>query len=158
MVSGPQPPPEAYGTEAFCRWLHPVRFFRFASVLLFVALAAAVAAQGPSGLDPSVPPMRALIERFSADQATLQSVYADPLAPATRERMAAFYRDNRAQLARRSTSTLSTRRARPISSSSPTSSAFKSTSWRSTSSNGRKSPRYFLTPPRSLPWKTSAAR
>jgi len=42
--------------------------------------------------------MRALIERFSADQATLQSVYTDPLAPATRERMVAFYRDNRAQL------------------------------------------------------------
>lgn len=76
-----------------------MRFTRFASALLFVALAAAVAAQGPSGLDPSVPPMRALIERFSADQATLQSVYADPLAPATRERMTAFLRDSRVQLA-----------------------------------------------------------
>jgi uncharacterized protein (DUF885 family) len=44
--------------------------------------------------------MRALIERFSADQATLQSVYTDPLAPAARERMAAFYRENRALLAK----------------------------------------------------------
>jgi uncharacterized protein (DUF885 family) len=44
--------------------------------------------------------MRALIERYSADQATLASVYTDPLAPATRERMAAFLRDNRALLAK----------------------------------------------------------
>ncbi len=72
---------------------------RFASVLLLVALAAAAAAQPSNGLDPSVPPMRALIERFTADQATLQSVYADPLAPASRERMAAFLRESRAQLA-----------------------------------------------------------
>jgi uncharacterized protein (DUF885 family) len=43
--------------------------------------------------------MRALIERYSADQATLASVYTDPYSPATRERMTAFYRDNRALLA-----------------------------------------------------------
>lgn len=77
-----------------------MRFSRSAFAFLLVALAASVAAQPPSGLDPSVPPMRALIERFSADQATLQSVYADPLASATRERMAAFLRENRAQLAK----------------------------------------------------------
>ncbi|MFZ1086693.1 MAG: DUF885 family protein [Terracidiphilus sp.] len=79
-----------------------MRLTRSASVLRLLALAAvsAVAAQPSSTLDPSVPPMRALIERFSADQATLQSVYADPLLPTTRERMAAFYQDNRAQLAR----------------------------------------------------------
>ncbi|HEY1254906.1 MAG TPA: DUF885 family protein [Terracidiphilus sp.] len=75
-----------------------MRFSRFASVLLLVAITGAIDAQASSNLDPSVPPMRALIERFSADQATLQSVYTDPLAPATRERMVAFYRDNRAQL------------------------------------------------------------
>ncbi|MGA9071719.1 MAG: DUF885 family protein [Terracidiphilus sp.] len=72
---------------------------RFASLLLLSVLAIPATAQGFSGLDSSVQPARALIERFSADLATLQSVYADPLAPATRERMAAFYRDNRAQLA-----------------------------------------------------------
>jgi uncharacterized protein (DUF885 family) len=42
--------------------------------------------------------MRALIERFSADQATLQSVYTDPLAPATRARSTTFYREQRALL------------------------------------------------------------
>jgi uncharacterized protein (DUF885 family) len=78
-----------------------MRFIRSASVILLVSLAtmSATAAQPSSGLDPSVPPMRALIERFSGDQATLQSVYTDSLAPATRERMAAFIRDSRAFLA-----------------------------------------------------------
>jgi uncharacterized protein (DUF885 family) len=76
-----------------------MRFAHSVFVILLVALAASAAAQPSSSLDSSVPPMRALIERFSADQATLQSVYTDPLAPATRERMASFYRENRAQLA-----------------------------------------------------------
>jgi hypothetical protein len=78
-----------------------MRFCRTASLLLLAALAMApaIVAHSTSTLDSSVPPMRALIERFTADQATLVSVYADPLAPATRERMAVFYRENRAQLA-----------------------------------------------------------
>ena len=78
-----------------------MRFCRTASLLLLAALAMvpAIVAQSTSALDSSVPPMRALIERFTADQATLVSVYTDPLAPATRERMAAFYHENRAQLA-----------------------------------------------------------
>jgi hypothetical protein len=78
-----------------------MRFSRTASLLLSAALAAvpAIAAHGSSALDPSVPPMRALIERFSADQATLLSVYADPLAPVTRTRNSAFYREQRALLA-----------------------------------------------------------
>jgi uncharacterized protein (DUF885 family) len=54
----------------------------------------------PASLDTSVSPMRALIERYSADQATLASVYTDNNAPATRERMADFYRGNRAELAK----------------------------------------------------------
>jgi uncharacterized protein (DUF885 family) len=76
---------------------------RYAALpLLLLALAAAptIVAQAPGPLDPSVPPMRALIERYSADHDTLTSVYSDPYAPATRERMAAFYRDNRALLAK----------------------------------------------------------
>ncbi|MGO9777261.1 MAG: DUF885 family protein [Terracidiphilus sp.] len=79
-----------------------MRFSRTASLLILAALAAtpALAAPGPSALDPSVPPMRALIERYSADQATLQSVYADPLAPSARARSAAFYREQRALLAK----------------------------------------------------------
>ena len=79
-----------------------MRFHSTAALIFLAASAAAAAAayQGPSGLDPSVPPMRAIIERFSDDQATLASVYADPYDPATRERMAGFYRDNRALLAK----------------------------------------------------------
>ena len=78
-----------------------MRFSRTAALLLLATLAATpvLAAQGSSALDPSVPPMRALIERFSADQATLLSVYADPLAPAARARNAAFYREQHALLA-----------------------------------------------------------
>jgi len=78
-----------------------MRFSRTTVLILLLGLAAlpALAAEGPAALDPSVPPMRALIERFSADQATLDSVYADPLSPATRARKSAFYRDNRALLA-----------------------------------------------------------
>ncbi len=79
-----------------------MRLYRSVLLLLLFALAAAsqIAAQSPAALDPSVPPMRALIERYSADHDTLVSVYADPLAPAARERAATFYRDNRAQLAK----------------------------------------------------------
>jgi hypothetical protein len=71
-----------------------MRFRRAALLLLLLPLVAATAipAQDSGSPDPSVPPMRTLIERYSADQATLTSVYADSLAPATRERMAAFYR------------------------------------------------------------------
>jgi len=69
-------------------------------MFVFGLCVSATVAHGPSALDASVPPMRALIERFSADQATLDSVYADSLSPATRARKAAFYRDNRAQLAK----------------------------------------------------------
>ena len=65
-----------------------------------LSIASASVAETTVALDPSVSPMRALIERFSADQTTLDSVYTDPLSPATRARKAAFYRDNRAQLAR----------------------------------------------------------
>jgi hypothetical protein len=66
-------------------------------------------AQGPTPpepLDASVPPMRALIERYSADHDTLASVYTDPYAPSTRERWAGFYKENRAQLAKVSFSSL----------------------------------------------------
>jgi hypothetical protein len=75
---------------------------RIASLVLLLSFTVvrAIVAQPSAALDPSVPPMRALIERYSADQATLASVYTDPLAPATRERMAAFLRDNRALLAK----------------------------------------------------------
>jgi uncharacterized protein (DUF885 family) len=72
-----------------------------ASIALLLAFAApSVYAESPAirGLDTSVPPMRALIERYSADQATLGSVYTDSNSPSTRERWAAFYRDNRAML------------------------------------------------------------
>ena len=72
-----------------------------ASIALLLAFAApSVYAESPAirGLDTSVPPMRALIERYSADQATLGSVYTDSNSPSTRERWAAFYRDNRARL------------------------------------------------------------
>jgi len=68
-------------------------------LICFLAVPVLIA-QLSSAVDPSVPPMRALIERFSADQATLDSVYADPLSPATRARKAAFYRDNRSLLAK----------------------------------------------------------
>jgi len=82
-----------------------MRFHRAASLILLFGLTTmpAIAAEGPgtfSPLDPSVPPVRALIERFSADQTTLDSVYADPLSPATRARKSAFYRDNRGLLAK----------------------------------------------------------
>jgi len=43
--------------------------------------------------------MRAIIERYSADQNTLASVYTDPYSPATRERWAGFYKEGRAALA-----------------------------------------------------------
>ncbi len=43
--------------------------------------------------------MQTLIERYSADHDTLASVYTDPLAPATRERMTRFLADARRQLA-----------------------------------------------------------
>jgi len=43
--------------------------------------------------------MRALIERYNADHDTLASVYADPYSPATGERWAAFYKENRDALA-----------------------------------------------------------
>ncbi|MGB8259095.1 MAG: DUF885 family protein [Terracidiphilus sp.] len=70
-------------------------------ILSFFFLAAFLApAQTPHALDPSVPPARALIERFSADQYTLSTVYPDALNPASAERAAAFFRDNRAALAR----------------------------------------------------------
>ncbi|MGA3344849.1 MAG: DUF885 family protein [Terracidiphilus sp.] len=72
----------------------------FLSLLLGLSAAPACAAETPNALDPSVPPMRALIERFSADQATLESVYSDPLSPAARARKSAFFRDNRALLAK----------------------------------------------------------
>jgi uncharacterized protein (DUF885 family) len=52
----------------------------------------------PATLDASVPPMRALIERYNADHDTIASVYTDPYSPSTRERWAAFYKDNRAAL------------------------------------------------------------
>lgn len=79
-----------------------MRFSRTTSLILLLGLAAlpAIVAASPAALDPSVPPMRALIERFSADQATLDSVYVDSLSPATRARKATFYRDNRALLAK----------------------------------------------------------
>jgi uncharacterized protein (DUF885 family) len=78
-----------------------MRLSRTATLILIFGLSVASASMAETtvALDPSVPPMRALIERFTADQATLDSVYADPLAPATRARKAAFYRDNRTQLA-----------------------------------------------------------
>jgi uncharacterized protein (DUF885 family) len=77
-----------------------MRFHSAASLILLLGLSVAPAcAAGTSvPLDPSVPPMRALIERFTTDQATLDGVYADPLSPATRARKAAFYHDNRALL------------------------------------------------------------
>jgi len=43
--------------------------------------------------------MRALIERYIADHDTIASVYTDPYSPATRERWAAFYKQNRAAMA-----------------------------------------------------------
>ncbi|MGB6686622.1 MAG: DUF885 family protein [Terracidiphilus sp.] len=79
---------------------------RFSRALLSAILVAPIAATpmharqstGPGALDASVPPMRALIERYNADRETLASVYTDPYAPSTRERWAAFYRENRAAL------------------------------------------------------------
>jgi hypothetical protein len=72
-------------------WLVPL--------FLLVAQAGADAAQAQpqsaSPLDNSVSPMRAVIERYSADHDTLVSVYTDPYAPATHERMAGFYREQR---------------------------------------------------------------
>ncbi len=77
-----------------------MRLHRTASLILLLCLSAeaAIATEGTAALDTSVPPMRALIERFTADQTTLDSVYTDPLSPATRARKSAFYRDNRALL------------------------------------------------------------
>lgn len=43
--------------------------------------------------------MRAFIENYSADRDTLESVYADPLSPASRERAARFLAGSRQQLA-----------------------------------------------------------
>jgi len=43
--------------------------------------------------------MQSLIERYSADSDTLESVYTDPFAPAARERTARFLADTRRQLA-----------------------------------------------------------
>lgn len=77
-----------------------VRRATLSLVLLALIIAPAILAQAPGVLDASVPPMRGLIERYTADHDTLASVYTDPLAPATRERWAVFYRDNRAQLAK----------------------------------------------------------
>lgn len=80
-----------------------MRCISSSALLLLTALAGVPAthAQQPAGsgaLDNSVSPMRALIERYSADHDTLASVYTDPYSPATRERWAAFYGENRAAL------------------------------------------------------------
>jgi len=42
--------------------------------------------------------MQTLIERYSADNDTLASVYSDPLAPSARERMRRFFAESRQQL------------------------------------------------------------
>jgi hypothetical protein len=77
-----------------------MRLIRSALLVPILAIYATLPASTQDGaLDSSVPPMRALIERYSADQATLASVYTDPFSPSTRDRMAAFVRDNRSQLA-----------------------------------------------------------
>lgn len=63
-----------------------------------LALALQISAQ-TSAVDSSVPAMRAIIERYNADQSTIASVYTDSNSPATRERWAEFYKANRAALA-----------------------------------------------------------
>lgn len=60
---------------------------RSLSCLLLAALPAAAAAQSPAA---GTSPVQALIERYSADQSTLNSVYTDPFSPSTRARMSRF--------------------------------------------------------------------
>ncbi len=82
-----------------------MRFFSTVALLLPGVFAAFPAGQaqpstGSGALDTSVSPIRALIERYAADDDTLTSVYTDPYSPARREREAAFVRENRAALAK----------------------------------------------------------
>ena len=56
-----------------------------------VLLAAVPASSG-------LPPLQALIERYSADRNLLTTVYSDPLAPSSRERLALFHREWRNKL------------------------------------------------------------
>jgi uncharacterized protein (DUF885 family) len=70
----------------------------FAVPFALVNLPGTISAQS-GALDASVPPMRALIKRYNADHDTLASVYTDPYSPATRERWAAFYKQNREEQA-----------------------------------------------------------
>ena len=74
-----------------------LRLFRLAFVPLLLG-APFLAAQN-AALDISVPPMRAVIERYTADHETIAGVYTDSNSPASRERWAAFYKENRAALA-----------------------------------------------------------
>jgi hypothetical protein len=67
--------------------------------LVFSTPTPAQAHAQPATLDTSLPPMRALIERYSADQNTLSTVYTDPDSPSTRERWTSFYKEGRASLA-----------------------------------------------------------
>jgi len=77
-----------------CRIL-PVAFL--STSIVAVAAPPAPAAK-PDTLDASVPAMRALIERYSADHETLSTVYTDPHAPATFARWDAFLKANRSAL------------------------------------------------------------
>lgn len=59
----------------------------------FLLLALAPLSQNALGQPAQLPapnPVEALIERYTADQDTLASVYTDPLSPSTRDRMARF--------------------------------------------------------------------
>jgi hypothetical protein len=62
-------------------------------------LAAPPAKPTPAVATPTTNPMRSLIEHYSADRDTIESVYADPLSPASTERAARFLADSRRQLA-----------------------------------------------------------
>lgn len=70
----------------------------FFAAALFAILVLSCAAQSPHAIDPSVPAPRALIERFSADQYTLSTVYQNPHNPAALDRTEAFLKANRAAL------------------------------------------------------------
>jgi len=80
-----------------------MRFLRHIALPSIAVLAALIPvwAQTPQSgaLDASVPAMRALIERYNTDRDTIASVYTDPTSSSTRERQAAFFKENRTELA-----------------------------------------------------------
>jgi len=77
----------------------PLPSFRSFCCLTLCVLAASTLLSAAPAPQENANPVEALIERYSADHDTLASVYTDPFAPATRERMRRFRADWRQKLA-----------------------------------------------------------